>query len=240
MDAAGVSGALIVQPINHLYDHSYVQHCLQQWPQRFKGMGLLQPESVTVQQACTQLQTLQRQGFCSVRFNPYLWPEGQGMSNDFGRQVYKKAGELKMPVGFMCFKGLRRHYSDITALLQCAPQTQAIIDHFGFFRQEGVTEDESWQQLLALAQYPQVYVKTSAFFRVSSEAYPYNDMTPKVLELLDKFGADRLMWGSDYPFVKDSISYNSARFTLQGKGISEADLKMIMGGTAQRLFGHWN
>lgn len=35
---AGVSGALIVQPANHKYDHSYVTRALRQHPQFFRGM----------------------------------------------------------------------------------------------------------------------------------------------------------------------------------------------------------
>ena len=40
-----------------------------------------------------------------------------------------------MPVSIMCFKGLSLHYEDIVRLLQHAPETQVIIDHFGFYRQ---------------------------------------------------------------------------------------------------------
>jgi hypothetical protein len=57
------------------------------------------------------------------------------MANTVGRALYTLAGELSMPVGFMCFKGLKLHYSDIQTLLHTAPHTKAIIDHLGFFRQ---------------------------------------------------------------------------------------------------------
>jgi hypothetical protein len=40
-----------------------------------------------------------------------------------------------MPVGIMCFKGLGLHYEDIIKLLESSPQTNVIIDHFGFFVQ---------------------------------------------------------------------------------------------------------
>ena len=44
-------------------------------------------------------------------------------------------GSLGMPVSIMCFKGLSLHYEDIVKLLQHAPETQVIIDHFGFYFQ---------------------------------------------------------------------------------------------------------
>ena len=43
MSEHGVARALIVQPINYAYDHSYVAHCLASWPHRFRGMALADP-----------------------------------------------------------------------------------------------------------------------------------------------------------------------------------------------------
>lgn len=40
---AGVSGAMIVQPSNHLYDHSYVTSVLQEHPDKFVGCLLADP-----------------------------------------------------------------------------------------------------------------------------------------------------------------------------------------------------
>ncbi len=41
----------------------------------------------------------------------------------------------------------------------------------------------------------QVYVKLSAFFRVSREPFPYKDTWQMLKQLRDTYGADRLMWG---------------------------------------------
>lgn len=40
---AGVSGAMIVQPANHMYDHSYVSAVLQAHPDKFIGCLLADP-----------------------------------------------------------------------------------------------------------------------------------------------------------------------------------------------------
>lgn len=78
------------------------------------------------------------------------------MDDATGRAMYKTAGALGMPVGFMLFKGLHLHLPEVTALLEAHPETPAIIDHWGFFHQDGRDVEEAWAQLLALAQYPQV------------------------------------------------------------------------------------
>ena len=43
MDAQGVAQALIVQPINYLYDHTYVASVVAKYPTRFRGMLLANP-----------------------------------------------------------------------------------------------------------------------------------------------------------------------------------------------------
>lgn len=72
---------------------------------------------------------VKEEGFSAVRFNPYLWPEGEKMTNARGRKMYQRAGALGVPVGHMPFKGLLRHIDEIEALLREYPETKAIIDH---------------------------------------------------------------------------------------------------------------
>ena len=70
------------------------------------------------------------QGFCGVRFNPYLWAQGgAGMRDETGLALYRKAGELGMPVGVMCFKGFGLHVEEIEALLRSSPETKVRCIH---------------------------------------------------------------------------------------------------------------
>ena len=84
MENAGVDGALIVQPINHKFDHSYVSAAMKSYPDKFKGM-LLHDPSLSPDMAVTRLEELALQGFVGVRFNPYLWPQ-KGEDGDGGNQ----------------------------------------------------------------------------------------------------------------------------------------------------------
>lgn len=125
------------------------------------------------------------------------------MKDDTGIALYRKAGELGLPVGVMCFKGFGLHVKEIEALLESSPPTkvryivasvsacsrqnlkfscekepsfvksdvsweasvhfyplpapatcrlQLVIDHFGFFLQDGVIDEAAWAQLLALSK----------------------------------------------------------------------------------------
>jgi len=159
--AAGVAGALIVQPANHMFDHSYVTAALRAHPDLYRGMLLANP-TLAPAAAAAELERLHADGFVGVRFNPYLFPDG--MDSPVGHALYKKAGELQMPVGVMCFKGLLPQLPALTALLDASPETTLIVDHLGFFRQPatgglqggGAANDEAaWKALLALAARPQ-------------------------------------------------------------------------------------
>eukprot|EP00980_Cylindrotheca_fusiformis_P011075 scaffold2551_cov113-Cylindrotheca_fusiformis.AAC.14 len=203
MTLAGVDGSLIVQPINHKFDHSYVTSAIEEHPDRFKGM-LLHDPNLSSEEAVSQLENLALKGFVGVRFNPYLWPaKGDGwerMSEGAGAAVYKRCAELHMPVGVMCFKGLQLHLDDIVGLIKASPETTLVLDHFGFtsFSEEG---NAAFRELLKLAEYPQVVVKISALFRLNDSS-PYDKVKSERFEpLLKWFGADRLMFGTDFPFV---------------------------------------
>jgi len=242
MDKAGVDGALIVQPINHKYDHSYVANAIKNYPHKFKGMLLHDPE-LSPEMAVKRLEELVLSGYVGVRFNPYLWNEGELMSADGGGglAVYKRCAELGCPVGVMCFKGLELHYDDILALIEKSPGTQLVLDHLGFcaLNEKG---DEAFKQLLALSKYPNVSVKVSALFRNtgSVDSFPYDKVKAERFQpLLEAFGSGRLMVGSDFPYVLETEGgYDGAMNTVKS-WLDKDDAEAVLFGTAERLFGKW-
>ena len=62
MQEASVSGALIVQPGNHLYDHSYVTSVLRAHPDKFVGMLLANPTDVCFPDHAIRLQQFSTTG----------------------------------------------------------------------------------------------------------------------------------------------------------------------------------
>ena len=258
--AAGVGGALVVQPANHMYDHSYVAKAIKEHPTFFKGMALANP-TLPPAEAVAELEALHAAGFVGVRFNAGNFADG--LDSAVSRALYTRAGELGMPVGVMCFRGLGPFVDGLEALLKAAPATTLVIDHLGFFRQPAIGgqlggaaafDEASWEALLRLAQYPQCLVKVSALFRASGEAPPFADLKPRVAKLLDAYGPQRLMWGSDYPFslpggfpLPEGVSSTPAKMSYAEaaavpkawglEGLDEAGLEALMGGNAARVFG---
>lgn len=249
MSVHGVDGALIVQPINHGFDHAYVSRALRDHPDKFKGM-LLHDPALPPAEAVSALEELVLKGFVGVRFNPYLWPERKGETGwkpmstlgEGGLAVYKRCAELKMPVGIMCFRGLQHHYDDILALLRASPETVLILDHFGFtaFTDEG---NAAFEQLLGLASHPNVVVKISALFRLGDEdGATYSRVRKERFRpLLEAYGPGRLMFGSDFPFAleQDGGYRRPAEVVSSWLGDDEEARRQVMGGTAARCFGEW-
>ncbi|KAE9604953.1 hypothetical protein Lal_00036724 [Lupinus albus] len=239
MEDAGVDGALIVQPINHKFDHSYVTSVLKKYPTNFFGCCLANPADDG--SGLKQFENLVlKDGYRAVRFNPYLWPSGEKMTNEVGKALFQKAGELKVPVGFMCMKGLDMHISEIEQLCTEFPSTIVLLDHLAFCKPP-INDDEGvvFSQLLNLSRFPQVYVKFSALFRVSRVQFPYQDLTPLLSQVVSHFGANHVMWGSDFPFVVPECGYKGAKEAVQLIGnqisLSSSDLEWIMGGTVKAL-----
>lgn len=236
MNVSRVSGALIVQPINYLFNHDYVSHAIKRYPDKFKGMMLFDP-SLTSKDAINRLEELILKGFVGVRFNPYIF-EGDMSSNESAIAVMKRCGELNMPVGIMCFKGIEFHHSDIVKLCSMCPETVVIIDHFGFAK---VERDDQFQLLLDLSKYNTV-VKISALFRVKGdhEGLPYEEVRKQRFEpLLQRYGSERLLFGTDFPYVSLECGYENAVNIVISWIVHENDRNMIMSGTAERLFGVW-
>lgn len=249
METKGVDGALIIQPINYKFDHSYVINAIQKHPTKFKGM-LLHDPSLSEIDAISRLEDLTLKGFVGVRFNPYLWPrkeskdaddesEWEPMSSGSGLAVYKRCAELRVPVGIMCFQGLSLHYKDVCNLLQSSPETIMILDHFGFTFLDD-NGNNAFQQLLSLEKYPTVIVKISALFRLKDPSPVYENVyKERFLPLFETFGPERLMYGSDFPFVLEQSSQYSIHKVISSWIPNKSDRLKVLSGNAERIFGPW-
>ena len=109
----------------------------------------------------------------------------------------------------------------------------------------------------SLSRARQVHVKLSALFRASGVAPPFADLAPRLAALLRSYGASRLLWGSDFPFVlpggfplPDGVTQTPARmsyaqaakvpaaWSLPEEASWDAEaLGALMGGNAAKLFG---
>ncbi len=112
------------------------------------------------------------------------------------------------------------------------PDLQFVLDHIAKPRiAEG--KDPEWQERMpALAALPNVAVKLSGMVTEANLAsWTPADLRPFVASVVDWFGTERLMFGSDWPVCLLASSYEGVV-----RGLEEA-LGPVSSGDAERIFG---
>jgi L-fuconolactonase len=158
--------------------------------------------------------------------------------------------------GLPMFFWVARFPSAAIEMAERYPDLLLIMDHLTL--KQGPTEPResppfrSLPQLLALARYPNVAVKFSGAPSLSEGAYPFDDLWPHLHQIVDAFGPDRLMWGSDtsrfagrigtrtlaeVPYPGHHTYAEALHFIRETDELSAGDKASILGGTARRLLG---
>ena len=232
---AGISGALIVQPIHHGFDHRYVTDTLGRWPDRFIGMALVNPSASDPLAELRRL--VEEDGYRGVRLNPALWPDRESMDGPIGDALMGYCEEAGIVAGFLIEP---RHFHEVDALCARHPGTAVIIDHFGRVKptEAGKADVDA---LMGLSRHRNTYVKVSGFPISSELDWPYRDMSSIVRRLIDSYGAERLMFATDFPHIVAQCGYARAWQIADEvePSLSETDREWLLGGTVSKLFNHW-
>src|SRR6476620_9384757 len=96
-----------------------------------------------------------------------------------------------------------------------------------------------FRELLRWGASGRAVVKLSGCVKVSREPYPHRDLLPHVRALVDAFGPDRCVWGSDWPFLRmpERVDYGPL-LTLLAEQVPDADARRrILWDTPVREFG---
>jgi predicted TIM-barrel fold metal-dependent hydrolase len=128
------------------------------------------------------------------------------------------------------------------ALIRRHPDTQVIIDHLGLVQpHEPPVPKEPWAELpkvLTLAKLPNVAIKISGACTLSHEPFPYNDIWDPVCRVIDAFGIDRCLWGTDWTRAVKFLTYAQGVDAFRATDrISDSDKVKLMGGALARIYG---
>jgi L-fuconolactonase len=238
MDAVGVDAAIIVSTFNlYRYDPSYALEVYRAYPQRFrvvKPIDVTDPaiDEVVAEWAKTKaavgVRIMLRDELPSDPADPRV------------NRAFAAAGKHGLPVNFLCWGRLDHG----TELVRRNPDTVIVIDHLGLLQpNEPPPLAEPWAdlpKLLALAAYPNVRVKISGACTLSREPYPYNDIWDPVLKIIDAFGIDRCMWGTDWTRTSGMLTYEQGvRPFRETRRLSDSDRAKLMGGTLEKVY-NWS
>ena len=141
----------------------------------------------------------------------------------------------------LCFDALvqPRHLTNLRRLLDRYRGLNLVIDHAGKPR-IGAGEREPWAaEMRALARETNAWCKLSGLVTEAGAAWTMTDLRPYADHLLDCFGAERLIWGSDWPVVELAGGYDrwwGAAAALL-RPLDTPRREQVLGGNATRFYG---
>ena len=230
MRANGVARTVIIQVIYYRWDNSYAADVLRQYPQYFRGVARVNPESPAAPDDLSRL--VGEQGFQGVRLSPAEDATGDWIRGPLMPPLWKRCLDLKASMNILT--GTSR-LPDVAALVERFPELTVVIDHMADCPAD---RPDELKKLLALARYPHVFVKVSHTWSISKMPYPYPDAQEQVRHLYDAFGPQRLMWGTDWPMVETHCGYAKALAMVRDemKFLNDEDKSWMLSRTVERVW----
>ena len=227
-DAYGVRHGLVIGP-NSGYgtDSRCLLDALEQGRGRLKGAAVV-PNEVSR----GELRDLKAAGVVGITFQVAL----------LGIDYYAGTADLLAELAALdMFLDVQVEKDQLVSMLPLLRRSDVriLIDHCGRPAPESGLDQAGFQALLRLAATGQVTVKLSGFVKCSRQPYPYADGWPYVRALIDAYGFDALVWGSDWPFLRapERIDYGPLLKLIERLIPGPADRRKVMWETPHSLFG---
>lgn len=129
---------------------------------------------------------------------------------------------------------------EIVRAVERHPTLGLILDHLGLGVYPNCPDPFLGHSALKeFVPFDRVLVKVSGMVEVSSESYPFADMQELLADAVERFTADRLIWGSNFPVVLDKCDYEDAfRFVADATFLTDEQRRRILGGTCAEMLAH--
>ena len=236
MDSVGVDGAIMVSSFNvYRYDPSYALSVYAAYPERFRVVTPVDSTDPAIEDVVANWK--QTKGAVGIRI---ILRDGMPMDPDDPglTRAFAAAAKHSLPVNFLCWGRL-----DLGAkFIRKHPDTVIVIDHLGLLQPaKPPVPDDVWAdlpKLLALAECKNARVKISGACTMSHQPFPYDDIWDPVLRIIDAFGLDRCMWGTDWTRTIGMLTYEQGVAPFRNTTrLSEGDKARLMGGTVMKVYG---
>ena len=233
MGEYGVDKAVLVQPLYHGEDNSYVAESAAANPEQLAAVCYVNPREEKGKH--TLQYWVQERGCRGLRIRPAISGEEKIFGDINSFPIWETAQDLGISINLL----IQMNQIPILArLAERFPQVPLLIDHMAFPDVIAGPSDPGFKNLLQLSRFPQVSVKVSGYYYHSSQNWPYRDCHDFFKALHETYGAGRLIWGSDFPHVLLKSSYASILGLQERfyKYLSQAEIDAIMGGNAESLY----
>jgi L-fuconolactonase len=221
------------------YDNDYQFECQRRFPGTFANVvrvDVARPDALDLVARCRD------RGAAGVR----LRPDSRSPGSD-PLAIWTLCRDLGMVVSCggppEAFESGR--FADLLAAL---PGLPIVLEHLGSLShpREERPPFEQRRRIFALSAFPDVCLKVHGLGefctrkRILDGGFVFHEEALGILDLaISAFGADRIMWGSDYPPVSGREGYRNA-LTLTSERLApygQEAVEKILAGTAARFFG---
>jgi L-fuconolactonase len=236
MDEVGVDGALLISVYTmYKWDASYAVSVHKQFPNRFALIKPVDSNDPKVGETIEEWAKMDGTVAVRIMFTPEVStdPAHPGVN-----KVLATAGKCDLPVNLMA----RGRLEQVAELAKRNPNTTLVIDHLGLEQpMKPPAPKEPWVELpklLALSTHKNIVVKISGACTLSHEPFPYKDIRQPVRRILDTFGLDRCMWGTDWTRAVNLLTFKQGVDAFRAKDwLSDSDRATLMGGSLSKIYG---
>lgn len=233
MDDADVDEAVVVgYPICDWTDNYYTVRCAAE-RDRLHGVVMLDPFADGAAGALRDAMAVD--GVLGVRLGAacprdamweYFDPSVAWLRESIGESEFWEAA--RETDAFVQILAHEEQLDQALDLVETYPDLRYAFDHFAHAVPDVPPEEGPFSAFAALAEYDTVAVKVSEIVHRSEADFPYADMHEHVRWFLDRFGRERVIWGSDYPNVSDEATYEDAITWLEHvDGLSRSDREWV-------------
>ena len=251
MEQQAIDQAMLVQIGGaQIEQHAYLQHCIDNYPDRFLGIGLVPADCAEPEAHMDAL--ADKVGIVGFRLGSLGGPRDPFAPIDvreFGSyRIWRHAAERDY-VLWLYLSAADEHLA--AYMVDAFPQVRVVLNHLGMCPGAGKFSVDEWGRpkiataaynpafhtTWRLTRYENVTVLLSGQYAFSKEAFPYRDLAGWHQTLLREFGSRRLMWATDAPWIYQEPGYGEYTRVIDEllPDLSEQERGEIMGGTAGRF-----
>lgn len=226
--AHDVKRAILVQPNSgYMDDNRCMVNAIAGSGGRYRGIAVVAPDI-----SIDGLSNLKAQGIVGVAFNLPFFARGHYMRHG---ALLEKLAALDMLLQVQVEADL---LLDILPMLQASP-VKLVFDHCGRPVTSRGPDQAGFRALVALGGSGRATVKLSGLAKWSDQSFPFADALPFVRALLDAYGANACVWGSDWPFLRarERVDFGPLLELFAKMVPDSADQQAILWTTPLRVFG---
>ena len=232
MDYAQVGGAVVVQELIDGLQNDYLETVMRKYPERFFVCGMCDYFAGHILEQANALKDRGFKGIAVPGHRLLTYSQRIALNSDEMMAMFHMMEDNGMVLS-LCLAEGDTQLGEINEVIAECPDLKIAIGHFGMVTVPG------WKEQIMLARHPKVMIESGGItWLFNSEFYPFDGAVKAIREAIDMVGAEKLMWGSDYPRTITAITYRmSYDFVCKSTLLDEREKRLFLGENAKAFYG---